>query len=54
LPKGTYDFYFRTKAMVPGRFIQPAAQVVMMYHDSVSGGGAGAVLVVSAAAEAAK
>jgi uncharacterized protein YfaS (alpha-2-macroglobulin family) len=49
LPKGTYDFYFRTKAFTPGRFIQPAPQVVMMYHDSVSGGGAGAVVTITPA-----
>jgi uncharacterized protein YfaS (alpha-2-macroglobulin family) len=48
LPAGTYDFYFRTKANIPGRFIQPAAQAVMMYDDSVSGGGAGAVVTISA------
>jgi uncharacterized protein YfaS (alpha-2-macroglobulin family) len=48
LPKGTYDFYFRTQAAVPGRFIQPAPQAVMMYGDSVSGGGAGAVVTVAA------
>ncbi len=50
LPAGTYDFYFRTKAAVPGRFIQPAAQAVMMYKDSVTGNGAGAVVVISAPA----
>jgi uncharacterized protein YfaS (alpha-2-macroglobulin family) len=48
LPAGTYDFYFRTQAAVPGRFIQPAPQAVMMYDDSVSGGGAGAVVTVAA------
>jgi uncharacterized protein YfaS (alpha-2-macroglobulin family) len=48
LPKGTYDFYFRTQAAVPGRFIQPAPQAVMMYDDSVSGSGAGAVVTVAA------
>ena len=26
LPKGTYAFHFRSKASVPGRFIQPAAK----------------------------
>jgi alpha-2-macroglobulin len=47
LPKGTYDFYFRTKAITPGHFIQPAAQAVMMYDDAVSGGGAGAMVAIS-------
>ncbi len=48
LPKGTYDFYFRTEAAVPGRFIQPAPDAVMMYDDAVSGGGAGAVVTIMA------
>jgi hypothetical protein len=48
LPKGSYDFYFRTQAAVPGRFIQPAPQAVMMYDDSVSGNSAGAVVAVTA------
>jgi uncharacterized protein YfaS (alpha-2-macroglobulin family) len=48
LPQGTYDFYFRTQAMVPGTFIQPAAQAVMMYNDSVHGGSAGATVVIAA------
>ncbi len=52
LPAGTYDFYFRTKASVPGRFIQPAAKVVMMYKDNVAGNGAGAVVMISAPAAA--
>jgi hypothetical protein len=46
LPAGTYDFYFRTKASVAGRFIQPAAQAVMMYDDAISGNGAGATLII--------
>ena len=50
LPAGTFDFYFRTKASVPGRFIQPAPQAVMMYKDSVSGNGAGAVVQIDAPA----
>lgn len=50
LPAGTYDFYFRTKASVPGRFIQPAPQAVMMYKDSVGGNGAGAVVQITAPA----
>jgi hypothetical protein len=48
LPKGTYDFYFRTQAAAPGRFIQPAPRAVMMYDDSISGSGAGAVVTVAA------
>jgi uncharacterized protein YfaS (alpha-2-macroglobulin family) len=49
LPAGTYDFYFRTKAAVPGTFIQPAAQAVMMYDDAITGGGAGAMIKITPA-----
>jgi hypothetical protein len=50
LPKGTYAFHFRSKASVPGRFIQPAAKAGMMYDDAVSGNGAGAVVTIAPAA----
>jgi uncharacterized protein YfaS (alpha-2-macroglobulin family) len=49
LPAGTYDFYFRTKAAVPGRFIQPAAQAIMMYNDAITGNGPGAIVQIAAA-----
>jgi hypothetical protein len=42
LPTGTYDFYFRTRATVPGVFIQPAARAEMMYDGAVFGRSAGA------------
>jgi uncharacterized protein YfaS (alpha-2-macroglobulin family) len=42
LPKGTYDFYFRTRATVAGRFTQPAARAEMMYDLSVEGNSSGA------------
>jgi uncharacterized protein YfaS (alpha-2-macroglobulin family) len=42
LPKGTFDFFFRTCATTAGRFIQPAAQAEMMYDGSVRGNSAGA------------
>jgi uncharacterized protein YfaS (alpha-2-macroglobulin family) len=42
LPKGTYDFYFRTRATTAGRFIQPAARAEMMYDGAVRGNSAGA------------
>ena len=42
LPKGTFDFYFRTRAVTAGHFIQPAAQAEMMYDGSVRGNSAGA------------
>ncbi|MBI3785090.1 MAG: alpha-2-macroglobulin [Deltaproteobacteria bacterium] len=42
LPKGTYDFYFRTRATTAGTFIQPAATAEMMYDETVHGRSAGA------------
>jgi hypothetical protein len=47
LPKGTYHFRFRTRATVPGRFIQPAASARAMYDDAVNGNGNGAAVVVT-------
>ncbi len=44
LPKGTYDFYFRTRATVPGSFIQPAAHAEMMYDGAVRGNSNGALI----------
>ncbi len=49
LPKGTYDFHFRTKANIPGKFIQPAAYTEMMYNEAVNGNGAGATVTIGAA-----
>ncbi len=42
LPKGTYDFYFRVRATIPGSFIQPAAHAEMMYDGAVRGNSFGA------------
>jgi uncharacterized protein YfaS (alpha-2-macroglobulin family) len=42
LPKGTFDFYFRTRATTEGSFIQPAARAEMMYDLTVTGNSAGA------------
>jgi hypothetical protein len=42
LPKGTYDFYFRSRATTAGSFIAPAAQAEMMYDGSVRGNSTGA------------
>jgi len=44
LPAGTYDFYYRIRATVEGRFIQPAPFAEMMYDESVYGNGNGAVI----------
>jgi uncharacterized protein YfaS (alpha-2-macroglobulin family) len=46
LPKGTYRFAFRTRAHIPGTFIQPAAYAEMMYDGSVNGNSSGAKIVV--------
>ncbi|HPS76650.1 MAG TPA: alpha-2-macroglobulin family protein, partial [Thermoanaerobaculaceae bacterium] len=46
LPKGTYDFYFRTRATVAGEYIQPPARAEMMYDAATWGQGAGARVVV--------
>jgi uncharacterized protein YfaS (alpha-2-macroglobulin family) len=51
LPKGTYDFYFRTRATVPGSFIQPSALAEMMYDESVRGTGNGARIEITKPAE---
>ena len=52
LPKGTFAFHFRSKASVPGRFIQPAAHAEMMYDEGVRGTGAGALVVITRPAAA--
>ncbi len=51
LAKGTYDFFVRTRASTPGKFIQPAAQAETMYDAGVRGGSAGARVEVAPAAE---
>ena len=51
LPKGTYDFYFRTRAQVQGDFIQPPAKAEMMYDGSQVGTSAGATVSVMRPAE---
>ena len=47
LPKGTFDFYFRTRATVAGRFIQPPALAEMMYDSAVRGNSFGARVEVN-------
>ncbi|HUJ25458.1 MAG TPA: MG2 domain-containing protein [Myxococcales bacterium] len=47
LPKGTFDFYFRSRATTAGHFIQPAARAEMMYDGSVHGNSAGARVEVT-------
>jgi uncharacterized protein YfaS (alpha-2-macroglobulin family) len=50
LPKGTYDFAFRTRATVPGSYVQPPAKAELMYDGAVRGNGAGARIEVTRAA----
>ncbi|MBV8200284.1 MAG: alpha-2-macroglobulin, partial [Acidobacteria bacterium] len=47
LPKGTYDFYFRTRATTEGSFQQPAARAEAMYDGAVHGNSAGARVEVT-------
>jgi len=51
LPAGTYDFYFRTRAIVPGAFTQPPARAELMYDLSVRGNSPGASVTIVAAAD---
>ena len=53
LPKGNYDFYFRTRATIPGSFIQPAAFAEMMYQQSISGNSSGARIQITPATDGA-
>jgi len=46
LPKGTYDFYFRTRATIAGEYTEPAAYAQMMYQDAIYGSSPGARLVI--------
>jgi alpha-2-macroglobulin len=46
LPKGTFDFYFRTRGSIEGTFLQPAARAEMMYDGAVSGNSPGARIEV--------
>jgi len=46
LPKGTYDFYFRTRATIPGEYTEPAAYAQMMYQDAINGNSPAARLVI--------
>jgi uncharacterized protein YfaS (alpha-2-macroglobulin family) len=49
LPKGTYDFSLRTRATVPGSFIQPAASAELMYDLATKGSSPGARIEVTKA-----
>jgi len=47
LPLGTYHFYFRTRAQIPGLFTQPPAYAEKMYDQTVNGNGNGAKINIS-------
>lgn len=47
LPKGTYDFYFRTRATTPGSYTQPPAYAEMMYRQATAGNGNGARVIIT-------
>ncbi len=51
LAKGSYHFYFRSRASIPGSYIQPAAYAEMMYDEAVNGHSYGARIVVMKAAD---
>jgi uncharacterized protein YfaS (alpha-2-macroglobulin family) len=46
LPKGTYDFYFRLRSSIEGRFTHPAAKAELMYQLAVRGNSDGTRVVV--------
>jgi uncharacterized protein YfaS (alpha-2-macroglobulin family) len=48
LEKGTYHFYFRSRATVPGQFTQPQARAELMYDEAVHGESVGARVEVQA------
>jgi uncharacterized protein YfaS (alpha-2-macroglobulin family) len=50
LPKGNYEFYFRSRASIAGAFIQPAAYAEMMYQQAVNGNSAGVRIAIRPAA----
>jgi len=41
LPKGSYDFYFRTRATIAGRFVQPPAVSETLFDRSIVGSSPG-------------
>lgn len=51
LPKGNYHFYFRTRATIPGIYIQPAAYSEKMYDELVNGNSVGAKIVITSKGE---
>jgi len=54
LPAGTFDFAFRSRATVAGRYVQPPARAEMMYDGAVWGRSHGTRIVVETKAEGTK
>ena len=46
LPTGTYDFYFRLRTSIQGRFVHPPAKAEMMYKETVRGRSDGTRIIV--------
>ncbi|MBV9077177.1 MAG: hypothetical protein JO048_06805, partial [Methylobacteriaceae bacterium] len=46
LPKGTYRFAFRTRALIPGTFTRPPGEAETMYQPGIYGASAGAQVVI--------
>ncbi len=51
LPRGTYHFYFRSRANIPGQFTQPPAYAELMYNEAVTGNSHGAKINISKVVE---
>ena len=51
LPKGTYNFYFRTRSTIEGSYTQPPTRAEMMYDGAVFGNSAGAKITVKRTTE---
>ncbi|MCD4654230.1 hypothetical protein K8T06_09870 [bacterium] len=47
LPRGSYDFYFRTRVSFSGSFSQPGAWATMMYNMEETGASPGATITIS-------
>ncbi|MCP4213552.1 MAG: hypothetical protein GY765_02795 [bacterium] len=51
LPKGTYDFYFRLRASVEGKYSHPPARAELMYHLPTYGNSDGVGITIEKRAE---
>ena len=47
LPKGTFSFHYRLKAITPGSFVHPPPFAEMMYEGSVRGRGDGMRVIIT-------